>query len=1031
MAMQEQKSKKALIKQYLTTLRDKKRTGKAGEHAYRAAMETLISGLDDSLETVNDPTRSEFGAPDFVFLRRQLIIGYAETKDLGVDLDKMEKSEQIERYFGYSNLLLTNYTEFRFFKNGERSREPIKIATLNADRLEAAKGGFDALADALAEFITDHTEPVTSGEKLARIMGGKARRIRDNVCKFLQSETESDRNAEISAVYKTIQKLLIADLTPETFADMYAQTLVYGLFVARFHDEKPDTFSRQEARDLVPASNPFLRHFFDHITGPNFDRRLDFIVQELCEVFRNSDVKALMEQYYGRKTGGSGEKGPDPVIHFYEDFLREYDPELRTKMGAYYTPLPVVRFIVGAIDEILRTRFGLPQGLADASRLDSGVHRVQVLDPAVGTGTFMSAAIGKIYEHILKQGQQGRWPKYVHNDLLPRIHGFEVMMAPYTIAHLKLSLAFRRTGFRYFNRRLGIYLTNSLEPSAAHLDLFEGFGLARSISEESKEAARIKNEQPIMVVTGNPPYSVSSQNKGKWIRHLIGDYKKDLNEKKLNLDDDYIKFIRLAEHFIEQTGYGIVAMITNNSFLDGITHRRMREHLLKTFDAVYVLDLHGNVKRKEKAPDGGKDENVFDIQQGVGISILVRENKEKSGLGTVYHADLYGGRQGKYEALEQTPFGEVDWRELEYAEPYYFFVPKDFRAQAEYEEGFKVSELFPVSNSGVQTDRDNLFIDFDKDTLARRMKILLSNDYDEEFKIKYRVQDSSSYKLTEKVKGKIFDEKHLEPIQYRPFEYEIIYYNTKITSRPAHVVFKHIMGKKNIALLVTSKNRQVSNGYFFVTSTISDRHFLDTAGDSMQVLPLYLYDEDGTRSPNLKPEIVDRIEGIVGETEPEDIFDYIYAVLHSPSYREKYSEFLKIDFPRVPYPEDRGSFEKLAGFGRELRGLHLLESPVVNEFITTYPVAGSDAVESGCPKYECDDSTDAGRGRVHINKEQYFGGVPETVWEFYVGGYRPAQKWLQSRRGRTLSYDDITHYQKIIVALTETNRLMEEIDEVL
>jgi predicted helicase len=792
---------------------------------------------------------------------------------------------------------------------------------------------------------------------------------------------------------------------------MYAQTLVYGLFVARYYDDSPDTFSRQESRDLVPASNPFLQHFFDHIAGPNFVKRLSYIVDELCVVFQHSDTKKLIEEYID---------DADPVIHFYEDFLKEYDPDLRKKMGAYYTPLSIVEFIVRSVDYILQKEFNLPNGLADTSKLPNNKHRVQILDPAVGTGTFISTTIRTIHERLKKQGQKGRWPTYVHYDLLPRLYGFELMMTPYTIAHLKVSIALRETGFKYFNEtktgktRLRVYLTNSLEQSETQQEL-SSFGFAESIAEEAKEADKIKNETPIMVVIGNPPYSVSSSNKGKWILQLIKDYKTGLGERKINLDDDYIKFIRFAEHFIEKNKNGIVAMITNNSFIDGITHRQMRKHLLETFDEIYILDLHGNSKKKEKAPDGGKDENVFDIQQGVSISIFVRKVGEKKDLGEVYHSELYGKRDGKFEALNEGDIQNIKWKKLDYSEPYYFFVPKDFGLEEEYRKGFKIDELFPISNSGVKTDRDSLFIDIDQETLADRIKTLLSGEYDVSFKNKYRVENSSGYKIIEKLKGKIFDDDHIQTIQYRPFDYQWIYYEPGLISRPAFLAIQHIYQRENIALL-TSRSFPANQVFdrVFATRNIPDIH---SASDQTYVFPLYLYTDETSRTTNLKKEIVSEIENACGKISPEDIFDYIYAVLHSPSYREKYKEFLKIEFPRVPYPKDEKSFNEFVAFGAELRSLHLLESPKVNQFITTYPIAGSDTVEKITYK----------NGKVFINAEQYFGNVPEVAWNFYIGGYQPAQKWLKDRKGRALTNTDIEHYQKIIVALAETNRIMKEI----
>ena len=1006
-----------IISTYINEVSEKYKTGRAGEHAYRPTFEKLIKSLDPKLGIINDPKRSEFGAPDFIFVRKDLIAGYAETKDINADLDKIEKTEQVERYLGYSNLILTNYLEFRFFRNGERYEEPVVIGQITKGAIRANEESISLLESALVDFLASKPEAIKSGARLAKIMGGKARRIRDNVKKFLATEI---KNKELTRVYQTIKELLVHDLTPEAFANMYAQTLVYGLFVARYYDESPADFNRQEARDLIPASNPFLRHFFDHIAGADFDQRLAYIVSELCEVFQVADVQQLMSQYFQKDFWGEESSAPDPVIHFYEDFLNEYDPVLRKKMGAYYTPLPVVRFIVRAVDYLLQKEFNLADGLADTSKLTNGLHRVQVLDPAVGTGTFISAVIRKIYQRLIEKGQKGRWTTYVHHDLLPRIYGFELMMAPYTIAHLKLSMAFKETGFWSFHRRLGIYLTNSLE-QAAPQGALHLFGFAESLTEESKEASKIKNERPIMVIIGNPPYSISSTNKGEWILNLIKDYKKDLGERKINIDDDYIKFIRLAEHFIEKNKKGIVAMITNNSYIDGITHRQMRKHLLTTFDDIYILNLHGNLKKKEKAPDGGKDENVFNIQQGVAISMFVRRAGEKKGLGTVYHAELFGKRQVKYIELNKTDIKTVKWQELKYAEPYYFFVPKDFGLEEKYRKGFKIDEFLLISNSGVKTDRDSLFIDIDKSVLEERIQKLFSGDYDEKFKQEFRVVDSGSYKITEKMKGKSFDDNYVQQIQYRPFDYRWIYYDPNFISRPAQKVFKHIVSKENLSLLTCRQQSTFDFQHVFLTKNLVDICIVSLqTKETGYAFPLYLYSEDGSRIPNFKKENVDSIEKIVDKVLPENIFDYIYAVLHSPKYREKYKEFLKIDFPRIPYPKDKKQFKSLVELGEELKLIHLLESPKVNQFITTYPITGSNIIEK--VEYK--------NNKVFINEKQYFGNVSELVWNFYIGGYQPGQMWLKYRKGRTLTNEDIEHYQKIIVALVETDRIMKKIDTI-
>ncbi|MFH1410665.1 MAG: type ISP restriction/modification enzyme, partial [Patescibacteria group bacterium] len=791
-----------LFENYNRAIASKFAHKETSEMGYRADFEKLLEGIFSTLNIKridHDPKSQQGNKPDFILYNHDVPLLYIEAKDIGVSLDKVEKSEQMARYFGYANLVLTDYVEFRFYRNGVRYAEPIRIAEydINKRMLTPLPQNYAHAAKTLLDFTESHKEPIKSGEHLARIMGGKAQRIRDNVKHFLA--TESEKNTEILRVYEAIKQLLVHDLTLDSFADMYAQTLVYGLFVARYYDDTPDTFSRQEARDLVPASNPFLQHFFDHIAGPNFDKRLSYIVDELCTVFQHANTKALIEDYMG---------DADPVIHFYEDFLKEYDPGLRKKMGAYYTPLPIVRFIVRSVDHILQKEFNLPNGLADTSKLPDGKHRVQILDPAVGTGTFISATIRSIYERLEKQGQKGRWPAYVHNDLLPRLHGFELMMAPYTIAHLKLSLAFKQTGFWKFHRRLGIYLTNSLEQDGAQQDMLS-FGLASSIAEEAKEADKIKNETPIMVVIGNPPYSVSSSNKGEWIQNLIKVYKEGLGEKKINLDDDYIKFLRYAEHFIEKNKTGIVAMITNNSFIDGITHRQMRKHLLETFDEIYILDLHGNTKKKEKAPDGGKDENVFDIQQGVSISILVRKTEEKKGLGKVYHAEKFGLREEKFKLLSANDVESIRWKKLDYSEPYNFFVPKDFGAAKKYDSFVHLENLFQTITSGIKNERDQVCVAFTESDLEQRIVDFTQMSV-ESLKQKYDLHDSRDWKVSNAKQDllKHDDKKLYRKTMYRPLDERWTYYTG--TSRgfigtPNPKGMAHMM-KENLLFVFTRLN---------------------------------------------------------------------------------------------------------------------------------------------------------------------------------------------------------------------------------
>lgn len=1023
------REKTAIIHQYLAEIKAKFRTGQALEHAYRPAFERLMESFPDT-RAINDPKRSEFGAPDFVFRKKsspRIVQGYAETKDLDVNLDKIEKTNQMDRYRGYSNLILTNYLEFRFFRNGEKYRT-ISIGKLKDGKLITAAEEGENLLRELEAFLTQTPEAITSGLRLAQIMGGRARRLRDNIIEYLKND--SDKNRELLRIYDMMKELLVHDLQLEKFADMYAQTLVYGLFVARYNDPTAESFTRSEARDLVPKSNPFLLQFFDHIVGPNFDTRLAYIVDELCEIFSVSNVQEIVHKHLRVQEDSIDER--DPIIHFYEDFLQAYDPNERKKIGAYYTPVPVVRYIIRQVDRILKEDFGIAKGIAsdemitqtvatqpyrrpgdrkDRTTTEDSVPRVQILDPAVGTATFLNETIKFIYQGF--KGQEGRWSSYVNGNLIKRLFGFELMMAPYTIAHMKLGMTLKETGVEELSDRLGVYLTNTLEEGSP-IQLSFNFGLAEAVSEESRLAAQVKSEHPVMVVMGNPPYSVSSTNKSAWIQNLIADYKIGLNERKINLDDDYIKFIRFAEHLIEKNGSGIVGMITNNSYLDGVTHRQMRKHLLETFDKIYVIDLHGSAMKKEVSPDGSKDVNVFDIMQGVSILLMEKTKNKQAESCDVYHAELFGTREHKFSKLNDESLG---YSRIIPVHPYYFFVPKDLSLSVEYDTGISIRNLFIVNNSGIKTDRDKLFLDIDEHSLNRRMQTLFSPPLEAEFISEYRVEDSSSYQLIKAIKESQFSKEHIRLEQYRPLDFRYIYYDINVISRPGYSVMSH-QNEGNPMLLSTRQLSTFDYQHSFVSTDLIDICTLSSqTKETAYALPLYLYHEDGTRTTNFNDsEFSALTHNLQGEVSPENVFDYIYGVLHSPSYRERYKEFLKIDFPRIPIPT-QAEFDRLVPLGRELRELHLMRSPVIDDYQTTFPISGDCLVE----KIRYADN------KVWINQTQYFGNVPELAWNFYIGGYQPAQKWLKDRKGRQLSNADLIHYQRIIKILLETDRIMKAI----
>ena len=814
----------------------------------------------------------------------------------------------------------------------------------------------------------------------------------------------------------------------------------------------------------------------------------------------------------------------DPVVHFYETFLAAYDPKLREARGVYYTPEPVVSYIVRSVDYLLKTRFGCPNGLADTATVEyereeesSGKlkkvkatsPRVLILDPACGTGTFLYSVIDHIRTEFMRQGNAGMWSGYVRNHLLPRIFGFELLMAPYAVAHFKLGMQLagqdltpaQRANWAYDfsgDERLGVYLTNTLEEAERTGETL--FGPLRVITQEANAAARIKHDLQIMVVTGNPPYSGISANRGEWITDLIKCYREvdglPLGEKKVWLKNDYIKFIRFGQWRIESTGSGILAFITDHSYLDSPTFRGMRQHLLKTFGEVYILNLHGNSKRREKSPDGTPDQNVFDITQGAAIALFIKRPGQK--VPRVLYADLWGTREKKYAALIERDVSNTRWQKIAPHPPFLQFVPVESSSEAEYEPGWKVNEVFLSGSNGVQTSRDTLVVAPDRNSLIGRIESFIDEKRSvDEVRFEffgnksvrnYAPGDTREWKLEDARSALRKTRRWREdviPYLYRPFDERFILYRKSMVDWPREEVMDQ-MRQANLAICVGRAGLVASGTWdlLFLTRRICD-HNLFYRGSSLN-FPLYSYpaaaDENrghpdleannshwpsgpNGRQPNLSHKFVGEIEKRVklsfvsdgkGDLKktfgPEDIFLYIYAVFHSPTYRSRYAEFLKSDFPRVPLTSDVKLFRRLCGLGEELVALHLLESPSLRQPIAHFPVKGPNLVEKGFPKYvapgepEPGTGKKLGTGRVYISKGdprgplanargsdgtpegQYFEGVPPEVWNFHVGGYQVCEKWLKDRRGRTLSYEDLEHYSKVVTALQETIRLMAAID---
>ena len=1045
------------IEQYIDNLNKRYKLGNATEHTFRGDLQQLIESLVPTIRATNEPKRQSCGAPDYILTKKDIPVGFIEAKDIGdKDLAGAKKTgnkEQFDRYkASLNNLIFTDYLDFHLYREGQFVNK-IAIGEVTEKGIKPLTENFERFEYLIKDFCTHIGQTIKSSKKLAEMMAGKARLLSEVIEMALTSDETNSEDSTLKDQMHAFKQILIHDITPKGFADVYAQTIAYGMFAARSHDASLPTFSRQEAYELIPKSNPFLKKLFGYIAGLDVDDRIKWIVDDLVNIFIACNVDEILKNY------GKSTKMDDPIIHFYETFLSEYDPKLRKARGVWYTPAPVVNFIVRAVDDILKTEFDLPQGLADTSKtkikveiqgkkVEQEVHKVQILDPATGTGTFLAEVIKHIHKKF--EGQQGIWSNYVETHLLPRLNGFELLMASYAMAHLKLDLLLKETGFKPTkDQRFRVYLTNSLEEY--HQDT--GTLFANWLSTEANEANHIKRDTPVMCVIGNPPYAVSSTNKGEWIQNLIADYKKDLNERKINLDDDYIKFIRYGQHYIYKNGSGILAYISNNSFIDGITHRQMRKSLLETFDKVYILDLHGSAKKIETALDGSKDENVFDIQQGVSINIFVKTNEKKKGkLAEVNHFELFGLRDDKYCRLIESNLISINWSKLDFKEPNYFFVPKDFSDEGSYTKGFKLDDIFIKYVSGFQTKRDKITIRLTKREL-QEVKVIFENNVIEDIRKKLGLPEDGRDWTIEWAKKDLKENNPIvTKVMYRPFDDRFTYYTGKskgFVAYPRSELFNHLNKNANVSLITCRQLSTFDFQHLFASRFVSDMcNISSQTKETGYIFSLYQYSEinaqqtisqTSERTPNINPEIVKQIANnldltFINEKEttentfaPIDMLDYIYAVLHSPTYREKYKEFLKIDFPRVPYPKDKGTFWQLVKLGGEIRRIHLLESPTVERYITQYPIDGDNVVVK--PHFDSVQRSD-GNGKVYINDTQYFDYVPETAWNFYIGGYQPAQKWLKDRKDRKLEFDDILHYQKIIVALTETDRLMKEIDKI-
>ncbi len=963
----------------------------------------------------------QIGRPDFIAKDGFLPLGYIEAEADGTDLNNLtgHAAEQNERFReNLDNFILTNFIGFELWRDGQlRAYANIENETDNFKTL-------------LEQFLDAGHVQIASAEALAKYLARRTRELQTQI-----ATTLTDEDSETYSMFNAFKETLLVTLTRDDFADMYAQTLTYGLFAARCTLPNATNFSRHTAVGALPRSNPFLIELFYHVASPRLETNVTYILDDIATLLQNVSTEML------RTAFSANNHLEDPVIHFYETFLKEYNPELRFDRGVFYTPPQVISYIVKSVDSLLKTELNRSDGLADDDTL--------ILDPATGTGGFLLTVLDHIREYVTTNYGTGDWNQYINANLVRRLYGFELLVAPYTIAHLKLSLFLQAQGWRT-NERLGIYLTNALEqPDEMQAPL----PFAAFISDEANAALAVKRDEPILAILGNPPYPENSANPSRvnrkltFIGELIEDYKQvdgePINDRNLKmLQADYVKFTRWAQWRIDRNGEGVIGYIVNNSFLDGPAFRGMRQSLMTSFNAIYILNLHGSIRRQEAVPNGQKDENIFDISQGVSILLCVKERGNPSPA-KVYHADMWGSREEKYRTLSETDVQSTEWCKLQPKSPLYLFVQQATDYSSEYEAGIRINDIFHIGSVGMATGRDRLTIHQTAEDVHKTVTDFASLSADEARERYDLGRDTHHWQIPRAqtdLRNNSDAEQHITKIRYRPFDMRWTYYTgqTGFHSRPNYNIIRHLHGVENLAFCVCRIVTSSVWKHVLITDNITEKSYISNRGsEATHLFPLYLYPDSEAllgsteRELNFKPEFLTALSEALGlpqaapfglpeDVTPEEILAYIYAVLYSPTYRERYYEFLKYDFPRIPLPQDIDSFFALAESGQELIDLHLFKDrniPHRHRF-----EGEGDGVVSGV-RYE--------GGNVWINGTQHFTDVPADVWEYEIGAYQVCLKWLKDRRGETLSHAEVRQYCSILVAVAETLRVMGEIDDVL
>ncbi len=1024
--------------------------GDAREESYYQYLAKLVYDISVSIgytavSITTLPKKTDAGNPDFrVWDGESSVIGYIEAKDpIHNNLNTIEKSEQLQRYIAtFPNVILTNFYEFRLYRNGKRF-ESVTLSK-NYDvafhlKAKPSVENEDKFYDFFRKFLSFNIPKIITAKELAKELAKRTRFLKDEVISTELNNIADKHQQKLNGFYEAFQKYLIHDLSVEQFADLYAQTITYGLFIARMRSK--EDFNRKLAYNYIPQTIGILYDIFRFISLEETSDPMKVIIDDIAEVLRVTDVDTMLLNY-----NDHGE-GNDPILHFYETFLSEYDPGLREKRGVYYTPQPVVKYIVDSVHIVLQSSFGLADGLASSNS------NVTLLDPAAGTLTFPAEAAKKAVQYFITTYGDGGVSNYIKSHILKNFYAFELMMAPYAIGHLKMSFVFEEFGYILTNdERFKLYLTNSLE-----MEDYEGsqIPILSSLSEESHFAIQVKKD-PILIIIGNPPYSGMSANTNKWTEKLLKEnidnlqsyYTVDgqpLGEKNPKwLQDDYVKFLRFAQWKINNTGMGIVGMITNHSYLDNPTFRGMRQSLMNTFNEMYILNLHGNSLKKEKTPDGKNDENVFDIKQGVAIAIFVKY-KNKKGC-RVFYKDLYGTRNDKYEWLNKNNYKTAKYKPIKPQSPYYLFIQRDTEKIKEYMNWKRIDEIFPINSVGIVTSRDEYVIDFKREEVSRRILQLRDKSLDTSLIAKtYNLKDKKNWKFCKARLEiqKLSDwEEYIKEILYRPFDSRYIFYHKSLVERTREDVMRHMM-YDNVAINIC---RQVKVGktwqHCFISNNITESCYISNRTSEIgYICPLYIYEEEPPvqkdfqmmmvfdakkgygntrRKANISIDVINLLTKIYLEyPAPEEILYYIYALLYSTSYREKYRGYLAIDFPRIPFTSNYTLFKLMAQFGKKLTELHLLKSKQLNKPVVKFKGKGDNITITRI-------DYDSQKRCVYINNDKYFEGIKNDIWNYQIGGYQVLKKYLSERKGKNV--DDPALFCKIATAIITTVAMQREID---